>query len=355
VRFGLFLNTSELPALHDHGEILESAIAYAEAAERLCFYDAWISEHHFIPFGICSSALTMAGFLLGRTRRLRLGTAVTLVHLYHPVQLAEQAALLDQLSGGRLDFGVGRGGYLQEVEVFGVNRARHGLEVEATLDVLLDAWTKQEVASDNPLFPFAAASVNPRPRTQPHPPLFIASATPATVDRAAREGLPLLLYWGMTDEQRVQVLAMYREAAERHDRNPDAVEHVLSAIAYVADDAAEAQRLIGENLIWSFRAGNHPHVPSFSHRDPAEGNRDAFALSLVEGAAVGTPELCIERLAVTLERTGAHRMTLLVEAAADRARTLENIERLAAEVLPAVAHHVGASDSPAAVAAPADD
>ena len=109
--FGLFSNMGAFPGL-SHQEILDAAISYAEAAEQLGYHDVWVSEHHFIPFGICPSALTMAGFLLGRTRRLRVGTATTLVHLYHPLQLAEQAALLDQLSGRRFDFGIGRGGYL---------------------------------------------------------------------------------------------------------------------------------------------------------------------------------------------------------------------------------------------------
>jgi alkanesulfonate monooxygenase SsuD/methylene tetrahydromethanopterin reductase-like flavin-dependent oxidoreductase (luciferase family) len=351
ITFGLFLNTGEFAGLSSHGEILGSAVAYAEAAERLGYHDVWVSEHHFIPFGVCSSALTMAGFLLGRTSRLRAGTAVTLAHLYHPLQLAEQVALLDQLSGGRLDFGIGRGGYLQEIEAFGVNRARHGLEVEATLDVLLSAWTDETVSSANPLFPFEPVALVPRPVTRPHPPLFVASSTAATVERAAREGLPLLLYWAMLDDQRARVLALYREAAERHGRDPDAVEHVIAVVGFVDDDGDAARAIVRDNLTWLFRAGDHPSVSTVAGRH-GEVSREERAAIVAGTAAVGTPEQCVERLQTTIAHTGARRLTLLLECGADHARTLEQIERFARRVLP----RVGATPAaPASVTLPAGD
>jgi alkanesulfonate monooxygenase SsuD/methylene tetrahydromethanopterin reductase-like flavin-dependent oxidoreductase (luciferase family) len=338
MKFGLFLNGGEFPDLHSHSEILDSVAAYTEAAERLGYHDVWLSEHHFIQFGVCPSALTMAAFLLGRTQRLRVGTAVTLVHLYHPLQLAEQVALLDQVSGGRLDFGIGRGGYLKEVEVFGVNRARWSHELEASLDVLLDAWTQETVVSENPLFPFAATTLYPRPLTRPHPPLFLATSTPATIDRAAREGLPLQLYWGMDTDARVKVLDAYRDAAERHGRDPGAVEHVVAALALVADDEEEAMRTLRANLRWSFEAGNHPQVPQAAGRHvAADGqplSRDTLAERVAAASIAGPPERCIERLDELIARTGATRVSLMVEAAADRTRTLDNIARLADEVLP---------------------
>src|SRR5262249_52270379 len=100
VSFGLFLNCGAQVGRSD-GEVFELVLEEARLAERLGYHDVWVTEHHFIPFGINPSALTLAAFLLGQTSRLRVGTAVTLAPLYHPLQLAEQAALLDQCSGGR--------------------------------------------------------------------------------------------------------------------------------------------------------------------------------------------------------------------------------------------------------------
>lgn len=340
MKAGVFLNSSGFEGLSAHTEILASAVCYAEAAERLGYDAVWVAEHHFIEFGVCPSALAMAAFLLGRTRRLRVGTAVTLAPLYHPLQLAEQAALLDQLGEGRFDFGIGRGGYLAEIEAFGVPADRWEREVEATLSVLLSAWTEAEAVSADPLFPFGPVRLSPRPRTTPRPPLFVGSASPDTIDRAAREGLPLLLYWGSDDDSRVKTLDAYAEAAARHGRDPMAVEHVIGVLAHVEDDEDAARERVGRNLTWSFMAGDKPSVsPRTTARH--EGDRTELALKLTETSAVGPPALCIERLARTVERTAARRLSIFVEAAGERARVLENIERLAAEVLPALADTVG--------------
>jgi alkanesulfonate monooxygenase SsuD/methylene tetrahydromethanopterin reductase-like flavin-dependent oxidoreductase (luciferase family) len=332
--FGLFLNMGAFPGL-SHQEILDAAISYAEAAEQLGYRDVWVSEHHFIPFGICPSALTMAGFLLGRTSRLRVGTATTLVHLYHPVQLAEQAALLDQLSGGRFDFGIGRGGYQREIEVFGAGPQRWEVEVDASLAVMRRAWTAETVASDSPLFPFPAVQVNPVPRTLPHPPVFLATRSSSTIDLAAREGLPLMLYWANDDDARVKILTEYAEAARRHGRDPAAAEHVVCVAGLVGDDATAARALMRRNLEWSFTAGDWPQVarPGVPEQrfDPLKA-----AAALAENGIVGEPAACVKRLRETIRRTAARRFVLMLENAGDRAATLEQIHRFAAQVLPEV-------------------
>jgi alkanesulfonate monooxygenase SsuD/methylene tetrahydromethanopterin reductase-like flavin-dependent oxidoreductase (luciferase family) len=256
--FGLFLNTGAWLG-HTHSEVFERTSEEVALAEALGYYDVWVSEHHFIPFGINASALTLAAFLLGRTRRLRVGTAVTLTPHYHPIQLAEQVALLDQVSAGRLDFGIGRGGYLQEFEVFGTPVERWNDEVEATVDVLLGAWTKDTVESRSRWFPFPATTVSPRPLTRPYPPLFLATRTPASIAYAARHGLPLLHYWGTPVEARQRVEAHYASTRARDGEQPP--RHVHSLIVLVVDDEARTRRTLYEHLITAFRAGDWPHVP----------------------------------------------------------------------------------------------
>jgi alkanesulfonate monooxygenase SsuD/methylene tetrahydromethanopterin reductase-like flavin-dependent oxidoreductase (luciferase family) len=332
VTFGLFLNMGAFPGL-SHREILDAAVAYAEAAEQLGYHDIWVSEHHFIPFGICPSALTMAGFLLGRTRHIRVGTATTLVHLYHPIQLAEQAALLDQVSDGRFDFGIGRGGYLREVDVFG-GAERWESEIEASLDVLRRAWTSETVVGDGPTFRFPAVQVNPVPRTRPHPPLFLATRSPSTIDLAARDGLPLMLYWVSDDETRAKLLDEYAEAARRHGHDACAVDHVICVAGLVTDDVTQARVQMRRNLEWSFRSGEWPQIArpggSGGGFDPV-----AAAAALAENGIVGDPTRCVERLRETIRRTSARRVVLMLENAGDRAGTLEQIRRFAEEVLPA--------------------
>jgi len=139
------------------------------------------------------SAVALAANLLGRTRRLLVGTAVCMLANRHPVALAEEAALLDHLSGGRFRLGVGRGGPWVDLEVFGtgLDRYEHGLA--DSLDLLLRWLERDRVGADGPRFRFREVAVVPRPATRPRSPVVVAATSPATVEAAAARGLPLLL------------------------------------------------------------------------------------------------------------------------------------------------------------------
>lgn len=113
-----FVLAAQFPG-QGQGEALHRAVRTAEVGEEAGLDSVWLAEHHFVPYGTCPSAVTLAGLLLGRTQRLRVGTAVSVLPNTHPVILGEQAALLHLLSGGRFSLGVGRGGPWVDLEVFG--------------------------------------------------------------------------------------------------------------------------------------------------------------------------------------------------------------------------------------------
>lgn len=118
MRVGTFVLAAQFPG-QGQQEALHRAVRTAEAAEEAGLDSVWLAEHHFVPYGVCPSAVTLAALLLGRTRRLRVGTAVSVLPSAHPVALGEQAALLHVASGGRFTLGVGRGGPWVDLEVFG--------------------------------------------------------------------------------------------------------------------------------------------------------------------------------------------------------------------------------------------
>jgi alkanesulfonate monooxygenase SsuD/methylene tetrahydromethanopterin reductase-like flavin-dependent oxidoreductase (luciferase family) len=124
MRVGVFLLAARFPGQSDE-EVLMATVQAAVAAERAGFDDVWLAEHHFMSYGICPSAVTLAAYVLGATRRVGVGTAVSVLSTWHPVALAEQAALLDQVSAGRFRLGVGRGGPWLELEVFGTGLDRY--------------------------------------------------------------------------------------------------------------------------------------------------------------------------------------------------------------------------------------
>lgn len=115
MRIGAFLLSGRFPG-QDDGAALARSLDAVIHAERAGFDDAWFAEHHFMPYGVCPSAITFAALALGRTRRIGIGTAVSVLSTTHPVALAEQAAMLDRLSGGRFRLGIGRGGPWLDLE-----------------------------------------------------------------------------------------------------------------------------------------------------------------------------------------------------------------------------------------------
>ncbi len=336
MRYGLFLNAGQQLGGTDT-EIFDTVLEEARLAEQSGYHDVWLTEHHFIPCGVNSSALTLAAFLLGRTQRLRVGTAVTLSPLYHPVQLAEQVAILDQCSGGRLDLGIGRGGYLRDFEVFGIDPARWDDEPEATARVLLDAWRGDTITEGGRESTFTPTSVRPRPSSAPHPPLFIASSTSAGVRFAAQNGLALQHYFGTPVAARVKTEALYAAAArEAGQAVPDHL-HTLPLMVTDGEEGA-ARALLLESLTESFRQGDHPSVPQAANRhvgpDGKPAGREALAALVARDAVIGPPDSVAQALADFIRLTGARRIAFYMEPLRDRQAILASVRRFIEEVRP---------------------
>jgi alkanesulfonate monooxygenase SsuD/methylene tetrahydromethanopterin reductase-like flavin-dependent oxidoreductase (luciferase family) len=320
---GRFPGTSHTQALHD-------AVRYALAAEEAGFDGVWIAEHHFISYGTCPSALAFAAHLLGRTTRIRVGTAACILSNRHPVALAEEAILLDELSGGRLDLGVARGGPWIDLDVFGTGMSRYTHGFPEALDLLL-RWLSgsEKVGAHGEFFRFPPVSVVPQPR-RPIP-VWVAATSEPTVELAAARGLPLLL--GMhatTDEKRCLL--------DHYDKHPTATfpdgatPHASAHVAYVADSLPQAQDALREAMPgWLSTTAQYVRIDASTApaRDP-----HAYLEHLLGIHPVGPPQLCVRRLADTMAATGARRLLLMVEGAGDPDRTLANIARLGSEVLP---------------------
>jgi alkanesulfonate monooxygenase SsuD/methylene tetrahydromethanopterin reductase-like flavin-dependent oxidoreductase (luciferase family) len=228
----VFLLAGQVPGI-THGDALAGALDSAEAAERLGFAGVWIAEHHFIRYGVCPSATAFAAHLLGRTRRITVGTAACVLSTRHPVALAEEAVLLDELSGGRLALGVARGGAWVDLEVFGTGRDRFEHGFAGSLDLLL-TWLSgaERVHADGDHFRFRPVAVVPRPRRPV--PVRVAATSAATVELAARRGLPVLLGMHSPDEEKAALLARHAEVAAAHGHETPAP-HASALLAHVGD------------------------------------------------------------------------------------------------------------------------
>ncbi|WP_017538329.1 LLM class flavin-dependent oxidoreductase [Nocardiopsis halophila] len=333
MRIGAFLPAAGFPG-RDHTATLEAAARAAEAAERAGFDEVWFAEHHFMSYGVCPSAVAMAAFVLGRTRTVRVGTAVSVLSTAHPVALAEQANLLDQVSGGRFVLGVGRGGPWVDLEVFGTGLDRYERGFGESLEVLLRALRGGPMRADGAVFGFREVEIVPGPRTAPHPEAVVAATSEATLGLAAEAGLPVMLGMHQDAGEQARMLAEYARLRERAGGAP-VRGHVAASVAHVEDTRERAHKVMLESLPRWLGPGLAGYT-TVDGRPRAERDPDAYAAFLCDAHAVGSPEECARRLREQAEATGADALMLLVEGAGEEEAVLRNIARLGEEVLPAV-------------------
>ena len=157
-------------------------------------YDAvWLAEHHFSTYSVCPSIHMMGTHVAARTKRMRIGMGVSLTPFYHPLRLAEEVALLDVLSGGRVNWGAGRGFDAKEYATFGVAREESYPKFREHLDVVLKAWTEERLTYHGQFCDFDDVEVLPKPLQQPHPPVWVAASSPDAVAWAAQQGHTILM------------------------------------------------------------------------------------------------------------------------------------------------------------------
>ncbi|WP_037680608.1 LLM class flavin-dependent oxidoreductase [Streptomyces griseus] len=339
MRVGSFVLAAQFPG-QGHGEALHRAVRSAEVAEEAGLDSVWLAEHHFVPYGTCPSAVTLAALLLGRTRRIRVGTAVSVLPTVHPVALGEQAALLHMTSGGRFSLGVGRGGPWVDLEVFGAGLEAYEKGFPESLDLLVRWLRESSVGASGERFRFREVPVVPRPSESltevTGPEVIVACTSPASVRLAAGRGLPMLLGMHVGDEEKAEMVALWRQYARAAGRPPEEVlgaGHVSAGVCQIADRRTDAVEALVKAMPGWLKHGLDAHVTVDGRprrmRDPV-----AYTELLCGLHPVGTPRLCADRLAATSERTGISRFALLVEGSGDLAATEENLRRLGAEVLP---------------------
>jgi alkanesulfonate monooxygenase SsuD/methylene tetrahydromethanopterin reductase-like flavin-dependent oxidoreductase (luciferase family) len=225
MRFGLFGSAQARRA----GPDTDSSQGYREfienniEAEALGFYSTFLVEHHFTGFGQVSATLNLLTWLGARTRHLRLGTAVMVLPWHNPVLLAEQAATLDLLSGGRLDFGVGKGYRYNEFAGFCIDMAEAEARFEEALQVITQAFTANEPFSHHGKYwRFDNIVVEPPSAQKPHPPFWMGAGSANSVREVAERGYNLLLGQYAPPEEILEQFAQFAAEvrARRRPRRP---------------------------------------------------------------------------------------------------------------------------------------
>ena len=181
-------------------ESFDEAFDYVDAAESKGLDGVWLAERHFAaprdpldPMGggipsIVSAPMIMASAIAARTERIRIGIAVAVLPLLHPIRMAEEAATVDQISKGRFDFGVGRSGFARAYQGYNIPYEESRERFQESLDVILNAWTHERFSHKGKFFEYDDVCVLPKPYQQPYPPVRIAATTKETFPRTGTQG-----------------------------------------------------------------------------------------------------------------------------------------------------------------------
>ena len=224
MRFGLFYQASEADG-QTHAERYAEMLDLIALGDTLGFDVAWLAELHFGgAFSLLASPLMVVPVIAQRTRTIRIGTAVTLLPLHNPLSCAEQAATADLLSGGRLEFGVGRGSIPSQFHGFGVPVSENRARFDEALEIIRRAWTQERFSFRGRFYQVEDVAVVPRPLQRPHPPIRVAVHTAESFAHIGDLGLSI--YSGTTTTPLPQLreyMALYREhlAAAGHAWRPD--------------------------------------------------------------------------------------------------------------------------------------
>ncbi|MFQ6027422.1 MAG: LLM class flavin-dependent oxidoreductase [Dehalococcoidia bacterium] len=283
------------------GEMLEQI----EYAEELGFDAVWIAEHHSSRYGICPSLMPFVSHVAARTKTIRIGTGISVLPFYNPIYLAEESAMMDVLSHGRLDFGVGRGNTVYEYGNFHIDMESRDVRFKEVLDIVQGLWTTPHFSYQGELYQVEDITIAPSPVQQPHPPVYMAvSRTPASVDVAVSRGLPILTSFFPPEQDVLGLISLYAERCNALGQPPRMEDVPYFRFVYLTEDEQEAKEYPREALTWARDLGAYRRT--LTHGDEIHVDLDHYRRHRTEPAVsyetelanayFGTPEQCVQKL-----------------------------------------------------------
>ncbi|TMQ26337.1 MAG: LLM class flavin-dependent oxidoreductase [Candidatus Rokuibacteriota bacterium] len=350
MRFGTYYFLQAPPTV-SHPDVVHNELEQMVWAEELGFDSIWLTEHHFIEYGLSVSPAILATAAAMRTQRVRIGLAAAILPFHDPIRLAEELAMVDILSGGRLDVGVGRGNRPVEFEGYRVPQIESRERFDETLAILIRAWTAERFSFEGRYFTIPEVRVIPKPLQQPHPPLYTVCVSPDTIEATALRGLPMLnsILRGPVD-QLVAQRDTYVKACKKAGRSEEETAALLkrwgvSRHIYVASSDAQARAEARDAEMWYQDALRrflvpddiervHPLLqPGFRTLAERMGHISWEQL-VAETLAVGSPDTVADKIA-EMQRLGVGEVLCWMNfGGLPQAHVRRSMELFAREVMP---------------------
>ena len=328
MKFGLFGGARAKGGPAGDSHAYHDFINYVVESERLGFSSVFLVEHHFTGFGQVSASMNLLTYLAARTERIRLGTAVVVLPWHNPILVAEQAATLDLLSNGRLDFGVGKGYRSYEFSGFCIAPEEATERFEEAMEVIRKAWTTQgRFSYQGKRWRFDNVLVEPSPIQQPHPPFWLGAGSADSIRRAAREGYNLLLDQIAPTELIIDRVHTFRQECQRIGRPYDPMMVGVTRGLQIVHNEEERKRAIVTRRNVLKNIGDLARGPGAEHYANIKEDEESFVLD--DAPLLGTPEEIIARLK-RLEAGGVENVLFAAPGA-----SVAGLRTFAEEIMPA--------------------
>jgi alkanesulfonate monooxygenase SsuD/methylene tetrahydromethanopterin reductase-like flavin-dependent oxidoreductase (luciferase family) len=283
---------------------------YERAMQRMVIMDqtgynaVWLAEHHFTDYSVCPSVHMMGLHVASKTKHLRIGTGISLAAFYHPLRLAEEVALLDMLTGGRVNWGAGRGFDPTEFKAFGVPPEESYPRFREAVDIVHAAWNHERLNWHGDYWQFEDVEVLPKPKQQPHPPSWVGVSSEGSIRWAGQQGYGLMLGPHHHYSEIARKREIYRVELESHGHSMAGREIPMTRFLAVADTDAEAEDIARRGASWvvgayfnaSKTGGKAANVFNARRDDDGEKPIDPVQHYLNGVALHGSPERVIDQI-----------------------------------------------------------
>lgn len=339
MHFGNFL-LLQSPTAKPSNEVFQRGVELAQAADELGFDSVWCAEHHFSTYGYLSRPLMYAQHLANKTQRIRVGTAVIVVPLHHPLVVAEEIATADILCGGRLDVGLGRGYQRYEFERLGQHLGESRGRWEETVDILMLAFTGKPFSYEGKFFQIPETSVFPQPVQTPHPPIWVVGQSPESVEATVARGFNLLSGgYGVSIDRLREFRQQFDGLLEQH-KPARPIRIGTQRPVYVTHSESDARKAV-EEARWNMRV-----TLSLRHNRERVEQGHAIAVPFADEPGVddllnrfmviGTPDTCIRRIKALQDAMGIdHFNCSFWFGDLEQSKILQSMRLFSEEVMPA--------------------
>ncbi len=316
--------------------LYQATLEQAQLAEELGYESLYVAEHHFLPDGWIPAPMLMLSGLAAVTDEMAVGTDILVLPLHHPVEVAEQAAVLDTLSGGNFRLGIGIGWRDEEFDAYGVDKSQRVPRVIEGIELIRKLLTEESVTFEGDVFAVEDLTVMPRP-VQESIPIWYGGQSDAAIHRSAKRTDGWIMSPIETRAELAEKSATYTDALEEYGKDPEAVRRPLRRELYVAEDDETAWEEVGPSLLYEYQDvyGDYEDIGhSFAPEDEADALEDLKEHA--EGRfIVGGPETAIEELEAYQREVGMDEVLLRMHfPGLDPEKTEKSIRLVGEEVMP---------------------